>query len=646
MTPSRRLRPYGLWTSNISPADAARDLRFSDLAWGPDDRLLWLEERSNRGVIVSCDTESGTCRDLTPDSLPVRSRIGYGGGEFTAGSRHLFFVAGGCIYKTSLQVTSRPVRLTSENTSAAAPYLSPDEDLMVCVFSRNEVDSISIIDTRLGTYSQLVDDRHAFYMQPRWHPSRPLLAWVAWDDPNMPWDGSGLYLSDLNQGASPRLIAGDPTGRTAITQPEFSPDGTMLAFVSDENGWFNLRVLDLETGALVASLDEEAEHAGPAWVQGMRTFTWAADSRSLFLIRSQAGFQNLCRYFPETGEQTMVAGAISSYSAFRQLCLSRSGERIALLASSAQIPTQVIAVNEQLDLTVHRSSSARLPVRGHLSRPRPVSWKTNGTTRASVRGATEFPEPVSTCHGLYYAPCNPNFYSSGLPPGLIRVHGGPTSQYLADYSPDTQFLTSRGFGVLELNYRGSSGYGRRYRDSLRGQWGIRDVEDLGNAAEFLVARGLADRASLAAMGGSAGAFTILHALIRFPGLFRAAICLYAVSDLRGTAEETHKFERSYLKALVGDPEDGELYASRSPLLRASEIRDPVAIYHGAEDKVVPPSQSQALHRLLETAGTPNLFVLYPGEGHGWRKSATLESFFRSVESFLTAHMVGLDSTQK
>jgi dipeptidyl aminopeptidase/acylaminoacyl peptidase len=635
MPPSRRLRPYGLWTSTLHPADAAQDLRFSDLAWGPENQLLWLEERSDRGVVVACEVSSGRCTDLTPDSLPVRARIGYGGGEFAVGTRELFFVSGDCIYRTSLHLPSHPTTLTSDTASAAAPYLSPSEDFLVCVFSSKGADSIRIVDTRGRRTPQLLDEGHAFYMQPRWHPARPLLAWVAWDDPNMPWDGSGLYLMDLNKDSSAQLIAGDPTGQVAITQPEFSPDGRLLAFVSDEGGWFNLRVLELETGKIVSSLNEPAEHAGPAWVQGMRTFTWAADSRSLFLIRSQNSFQSLGRFHVDSGKLVAIEGEISNYSAFRQPCLTGRDERIAVLASSAQIPSQVITLDEEARLVVHRSSSARPPATSHLSRAKPIQWKAN-------RGADADPthqEPVSTCYGLYYAPCNPNFYSTGLPPGLIRVHGGPTGQYLADYHAETQFLCSRGFAVLELNYRGSSGYGREYRDSLKGRWGVSDVDDLRDAARFLTAQGLADPTRIAAMGGSAGGFTVLHALIRFPRVFKAGICLYPVCDLRATAEETHRFERFYLNSLIGDPADQESYASRSPLLQAGQIRDPVAVYHGTDDKVVPPSQSQALKVLLDQAGTPNLVVMYGGEAHGWRKSETLRAFYRSLEEFLSAYVV-------
>jgi dipeptidyl aminopeptidase/acylaminoacyl peptidase len=221
------------------------------------------------------------------------------------------------------------------------------------------------------------------------------------------------------------------------------------------------------------------------------------------------------------------------------------------------------------------------------------------------------------------------------PPTIIKIHGGPTSHYSADYHGDTQFFTSRGFAVLELNYRGSSGYGRDYMESLRGQWGVLDVEDTRSAAQNLISEGLADPKRLVLMGGSAGGFTLLLSLIAHPGFFRAAVCRYGVSNLFTLATDTHKFERHYLDSLVGTlPKDEERFRKRSPVFSASNIQDPLAIFQGEMDKVVPKSQSDEIVASLSRRGVPHLYQVYPGEGHGWRKSETIQDYYTQVEDFL------------
>jgi dipeptidyl aminopeptidase/acylaminoacyl peptidase len=638
-TRNRRFRPYGLWTSNLKPEDSAGDLRLSDVAWLADSStLVWLEERSDRGVVACAPAETGVVRELTPPGLNVRARLGYGGGDFAVNRTDLYFVSDGRIFRDPLAPGSKAIPITPASApEPACPTPSPAADSLIYIVSDGASDSLRIVDSAGFQAPETLDDAHGFYMQPRWRPSGESVAWVSWDNPNMPWEGSGLYLANLQRPRgrarlrSKRLIAGDPSGAVAVAQPEFSPDGRYLAYVSDETGWFNLHILDLESGLTIHAADDGAEHCQPAWTQGQRSYAWAPDGRSLYLIRSVNGFQSLARYFPGIQAFETVGGRLSDYTVLSQIAIAASGA-VALIASSAQRPPEVIALDAEAQLSVVRKSCARPLPKSQLSRAKP--WNSGLAGHGQPGGGGNH-----ASHGLYYPPCNPNFYGTGLPPAVIRVHGGPTSQYLPGYHVETQFLTSRGFAVLELNYRGSSGYGRPYRDLLRGRWGVIDVEDLCAAGAFLAQSGLADPKRIAATGSSAGGFTVLNALIRCPDVFKAAVCLFPVCDLTETTDQTHKFERHYLRTLIGEDADPGEYARRSPSSGAGSIRGPLALYHGADDKAVPAKQSVALAEQVQAHGGICQCTIFSGEGHGWRKSETIRAYYRSLETFLRRYLL-------
>jgi dipeptidyl aminopeptidase/acylaminoacyl peptidase len=243
-------------------------------------------------------------------------------------------------------------------------------------------------------------------------------------------------------------------------------------------------------------------------------------------------------------------------------------------------------------------------------------------------------------HGIYYAPQNPCFEGKGKPPLIVLVHGGPTSQRGGSFDGQAQFFTSRGWAVLQVNYRGSTGFGREYRDMLKNNWGIYDVEDSVSGAKHLVAAGLVDQGKLVIMGGSAGGFTVLKTLEDYPGTFKAGICLYGVANQFTLAADTHKFEERYLDYLLGElPDAAEIYKERSPIFFAERIQDPIAIFQGEEDKVVPKNQSEVIVAALVKNGVPHEYHLYPGEGHGFKKIETIEKFYSSVEEFLHQHVI-------
>jgi dipeptidyl aminopeptidase/acylaminoacyl peptidase len=271
-----------------------------------------------------------------------------------------------------------------------------------------------------------------------------------------------------------------------------------------------------------------------------------------------------------------------------------------------------------------RSASENVP-NAHLAAPQPVQWSAPDGT------------PV---HGLLYPPTSPQFTSTGLPPAIIHIHGGPTSQARASYNARAQFFATRGYAFLEVNYRGSTGYGKPYMAALRGTWGLLDVEDAIGGARYLVDANLADPNRLVIMGGSAGGYTVLKSLVDHPGFFKAAICLYGVSNMFTLAADTHKFEERYLDSMLGPlPEAGAIYRQRSPAFFADRIVDPIAIFQGEIDRVVPKAQSDAIVASLQQRGIPHEYHVYAGEGHGWRKQETIEAFYRAVEAFLKQYVI-------
>ncbi|MBX0330737.1 S9 family peptidase [Oscillochloris sp. ZM17-4] len=624
-------QPFGLWPSPITPRGLAGDLRIYDVQWDSDGRrVVWHEGRGARGVLVCADARGGDApRDLTPGDLAVRARVGYGGGDFCVGHGAVFFAEGG-----SGRIFRQPIEggpaapVTPAFGHAASPALSPDGRWLLYVHSDAGVDCLAICPADGGQWPQRLVTGHDFFMQPCWHPAGDRVAFVAWDFPNMPWDGTGLYLVELDlAGVTPaarevRLLAGGPD--TAIFQPAFSPDGRTLAYVSDETGWGQIYLRDLADGAVRQLTDVEAEHAQPAWAQGMRTFCWSHDSARVYLLRNRGGVRHVMVQ-PAAGGPAQPLGAGEGYTWFEQPAASPAEDRLAGIASSSVIPARVVLADGARTHILRRSSSELVPA-AQMAAARPVIWPTAG-------GAT--------AHGLLYLPPG---YTPGQdgprPPAIIRIHGGPTGQAEASYSAATQFFVTRGYAVLDVNYRGSTGYGRPYMLALRDSWGVCDVEDAASAARYLGESGAADPGRLVIYGGSAGGYTVLESLCRAPGTFRAGICLYGVANLFTLAADTHKFEARYLDLIVGPlPETADRYRDRSPIFHADLIRDPIAVFQGAEDNVVPPAQAEEIVAALRRGGVPHIYQLYPGEGHGWRRPETIEAFYTSVEAFLRQHVL-------
>lgn len=621
-------KPYGTWDSPLNGASIASGVSLRDAQWNSGgNTLVWLENRAKTGVLQA---QSGlqAPRDLTDSTLNVAGRVGYGGGGFALGAGKAFFVAEGRLYAQPL-AGGAPRAITPAFGSYASPAASPDGEWVVFVHSYEHVDGLAIVDAAGERFPGKLAYGTDFVMQPAWHPAGSHISYIAWNHPQMPWNGSELRLVSLERQEDdmPRAVdvvtlVGDD--ETAIFQPEFSPDGRYLSYVSDGGGWGQIYLYDLERQAHYQLTSAQAEHGTPAWAQGMRTYGWAGDSRSIFYLENRRGFFRLMRRDLDSSESEAVAG-LESYTQMEQITVSRESGAVAMIASSALIPPRVISLDESGAVSVRRRQGAENLREDQLSVGRAISWK--GDDGGDV-------------HGLYYPPVLRDGMPAGLPPLIVNVHGGPTSQRSAGYYNEAQFFTTRGYAVLLVNHRGSTGYGKAYMNMHRGNWGVYDVIDSVAGVKHLRGEGLIDETKAVIMGGSAGGFTVLQSLVDCPGFYKAGVCSYGVSNQFGLLMDTHKFEERYTFWLLGElPEASDIYRQRSPVFHADKIVDPIIVFQGTDDVVVPQDQSEGIVASLQRRGIPHEYHLFEGEGHGWRKPETIETYYNRIDRFLLQHVI-------
>ncbi len=638
--------PYGLWKSPLTAKTLAGSKRISDVQWDNDGQtLVWLENRGKSRVLVCSTLHSlDAPREITLDGEPtIRAKVGYGGGDFTVAGGMVYMVASeGNIYRQSIRGGTADA-ITPAFGHASSPVVSPDTRKLLYVHSYQGEDSLVLVDTEGVQFPQRLVRGHDFFMHPRWHPNGSSIAYLAWEHPQMPWDGTTLYLATLQEDAAgstiaeTQVIAGGPD--IAIFQPEFSPDGRWLAYVSDESGWAQVHLYDIAQQRSYQLTHGKAEYSIPAWVQGMRTYGWCSDSQAIVAMRNEQGFATL-QYLPIDSEQakpTPIKG-LESYTWFEQPALSPTNTALAVIGSSCTTSPRLLVVagqGEERDglsgnttITTQAWTDVAYVQPSALAAAQPISWQnTDG----------------SMVYGLLYRPqavVDGKQNAGGLPPAIVRIHGGPTGQAVAKYTADVQFFTTRGYAVLIVNYRGSTGYGRDYKNLLYGNWGVTDVEDAVSGARYLAAQGIADEHKLVIMGGSSGGYTVLEALCRAKGVFKAGICLYGVSNMFDLVADTHKFEERYVDTLIGPlPAASETYRERSPYFHADLIQDPVALFQGTEDQVVPRVQSDVIADSLRKRGVPHVYHVYEGEGHGWRKPETIEAYYQALEAFLRQYVL-------
>ncbi len=611
--------PYGQWPSPFSAGMLSRRLRINDVQWGRDGRsLVWVEGRAGQGVLVQRASD-GVSRDLTLEQN-VKGGLAYGGGEFTiAGSQVYFSERSGRLYRMALD-KGLPKAITPSYGSTASPAVSPDGRWVIYCFSDGRNDVLALVDAEGRDWPVKLVQGADFYMSPAWHLSGQKIAWLEWNQPDMPWQSTRLNLGTL-QGTPPHLcqssvIAGEPG--QVYTQPEFSPDGRWLSYIATKGEWEVLILFDLATGEQHELLGGEGLILStPAWIYGLRFYGWSPTSQRIFYTRFEQGKATLWAVELAIGFSKSIDTA--PYTWIEQIAVSPTADEIAFIGSAPAIPKRVVQWNGNT-LQVAAALDAERVEGEYFSYPQQLNWHN---------------ETGETIYGLYYPPTHPGVKSPGLPPAIVHIHGGPTTQAWMAYDAEVQYFTSRGYAWLELNYRGSTGYGRTYQEALGGQWGVFDVEDAVSAAHMLKERGLADSGRLIIHGSSAGGFTVLNTLSRYPKVYKAGICLYGVTNLYTLAMETFKFEASYTDWLTGAlPEAAEAYYARSPLFHAAQIQNALAIFHGKDDPVVPLSQSEEIVQVLRQNNIPHLFQVYEGEGHSFRKPETILDYLSKVERFL------------
>jgi dipeptidyl aminopeptidase/acylaminoacyl peptidase len=621
--------PYGSWSSPISLDLVASEggVSYGSLSAG-DDGVYWLESRpQEKGrMALVYRPHGGSPVDVVPEGFNVRTRVHeYGGGAW--------FRDGGVVFCSNFD-DSRLYRIESPGAEPRPITPEPPEphalryadgrvfangSLIVCVREshgagepRNE---LVVLPADGSAEPRVIATGRDFYAAPRPSPDGSRLAWVAWDHPHMPFEGTDLCVGDLEAGgtcSNSRRIAGSAT--ESIFQPEWS-DGD-LYFVSDRSGWSNLYVeRDGEVNALT---QERAELGYPQWVFDLTRYAFLADGRIACVLTRDA-IDGLELLDVEHGTLERVD---LPYTAFYSPSLRSYGNRLVFPASSPTEPSALVELDAETGATniLARSTEVALDDR-YISTAVPIAFEgTDGLTS----------------HGFFYAPKNPEYSAppDELPPLLVHVHGGPTAHVQTSLDLGVQLFTSRGIAVVDLNYGGSTGYGREYRDRLRGRWGEVDVEDSAAAVRYLADRGDVDPLRVEIDGGSAGGYTTLLALA-IRDEFAAGASYYGVADLVTFHEDTHKFESHYDDYLVGPwPEAVEVYRERSPVNQADSISRPLLLLQGLDDKVVPPAQSEVIVEALRQRGVPYAYIAFEGEGHGLRQAPNVKRALEAHLSFL------------
>src|SRR5262245_6314715 len=613
--------PYGSWKSPVtSDLIVSATIGLGQIALDGDD-IYWIETRpaeKGRYVIVN-RSAAGMTTDVIPMPYNARTRVHeYGGGSFTVSRGLIYFSNFSDQRLYRCRGNGEPQAITPEaELRYADTLIDHSRNRIICVREDHRIAGSEAINTLAsidldGRSEQMVlASGYDFYSSPRLSPDGSRLAWLAWNHPNMPWDGTELWVADFLANGSltnTMLVAGG--GAESIFQPEWSAEGN-LYYISDITGWWNL--CQYHNGKTRHLCPMEAEFGMPQWGFGMSTYAFESPNRIVCAYIKQ-GVSHLGILDVETGKLEEVESAYSRIEGIRA-----SAGRAVFLAGS---PVESMGI-VNFDLTTRefqklRRSSDVLIEPGYVSIPTAIEFPTENGMNA---------------HAFFYLPRNQEFSASEgeLPPLVVMSHGGPTSATAPVLRLGIQYWTSRGFAVLDVNYGGSTGYGRAYRERLRINWGIVDVDDCVNGAKFLAGRGDIDPQRMAITGGSAGGYTTLCALT-FRDIFRAGASHYGVSDLEALEVDTHKFESRYSHSLVAPyPERADLYRERSPIHHAQKLSAPVIFFQGLEDKVVPPNQSEMMVNALLAKGLPVAYLTFEGEQHGFRQAANIK---RALDSEL------------
>ena len=613
--------PYGSWKSPISSQLVAAEIvGLGEVVLDGDD-IYWNEMRpaeEGRYVIVR-RTPDGKRRDMTPRPFNARTRVHeYGGGAFTVVAGTIYFsnFTDQRIYRQEPGAPPHPI--TPEAALRYADFaIDRRRGRIICVREDHRVAGGEAVNALVslklegGDGGEVLVSGNNFYSSPRLSPDSSRLAWLTWNHPNMPWDGTELWVGVLEADGSvkhPQRVAGGID--ESIFQPEWSPDGH-LCFVSDRTGWWNL--YRWSEGQIEPLCEMKVDFGRPQWIFGMSTYAFESASRIICSYTAQGLFHLASLSIPTSKIEPIEVPYTGIFS------LRASSGLAVFIAGSPAKPSSIVKLDlasRQIEV-LRRSSKVEVDA-GYLSIPKPIEFPT---------------EKGLTAHAFFYAPRNRDYVgpSGEPPPLLVKSHGGPTAAASTVLSWDIHYWTSRGIAVLDVNYGGSTGYGRAYRQRLNGQWGVVDVDDCVNGARYLVEAGEVDGDKLAIRGGSAGGYTTLCALT-FSDIFKAGASYFGLSDLEAFVKETHKFESRYLDRLIGPfPEERDLYRERSPIHFVDQISCPMIFFQGLEDKVVPPHQSELIVEALREKGLPVAYLAFEGEQHGFRRAANIK---RSLEAEL------------
>ena len=615
-----QIRPHGTWTSPITAAEIASGVMGLGEVQLCGEDIYWLEMRPTEGgryVVVRYKSD-GTVEDCLPQDFNARTRVHeYGGGSYLVAEGTLYFAhfADQRLYRVRPDEEPQPLTPASALRFADLVWDVPRQRI-ICVREDHTgggepQNSIVSVDADRGGPGVVLVAGRDFYAAPRLSPEGASLAWIEWSHPHMPWDAAELWVAPVQGDGRLREAVHVAGGRSeSAIQPRWSPEA-VLHFVSDRTDWWNL--YRLKDGRVETLTDLEAEFATPPWVFGMQQYAFAAPDRILCAF-TRKGAWSLASLAAEKRRLTPLQLPYTDISS-----LQCDGHQAAFLAGSPTEPLSVIRMDlESGRREILRRSTTLSMDPEYLSHPEPI----------------EFPTAAGrTAHALFYPPRNPAFVApeGERPPLVVMIHGGPTSASSTALRLNIQFYTSRGIAVLDVNYGGSTGYGRAYRERLYGQWGVVDVDDCCAGAAYLATQGRVDGSRLAIRGGSAGGYTTL-ACLAFRNVFAAGASHYGVSDLELLAQDTHKFESHYLDALIGPyPERRDLYVARSPLHHLEGLSRPVIFFQGLDDKVVPPNQAVLMYEALRKRGIPTAYIPFEGEQHGFRKA---ENIRRALEGEL------------
>jgi dipeptidyl aminopeptidase/acylaminoacyl peptidase len=605
--------PYGSWKSPIT-ADvvAAGEVGLEQVQLDGGD-VYWIERRSQEGgrkVIVRLSSD-GNMTDMTPVSFNARTRVHeYGGGDYAVSEGRIVFSN----FADQRLYLQRPGSEPSPLTPAGEIRYSDGvidrgRNLLFCVREDHTgqgeaINTLVSFDFKAENAGTIIVSGNDFYSSPRLSPDGSQLAWLTWNHPNMPWDGTELWVGKLTGdgsiGEATRVAGGV---NESIFQPEWSPDG-ILYFVSDRTGWWNIYRWRGETVEPLCPM--HAEFGQPQWVFGSSLYGFAS-ARRIVCSYSKKGCDHLATLDTLTGALDDIELSFTAISHVRV-----GSDRAVFIGASSTESTAIVSLDlATKKLEVLRRSRQIAVDAGYLANSQAIEFPTEGGL---------------TAHGYFYRPRNRDYAAPAneKPPLIVMSHGGPTSSSSASLKYSIQYWTSRGIAVLDVNYGGSSGYGREYRERLKGKWGIVDVDDCVNGARYLVEHGYVDGNRLAIRGGSAGGYTTLCALT-FRDFFKAGASHYGISDLEALARDTHKFESRYLDSLIGPyPEQRDLYVTRSPIHFTDRLNCPMILFQGLEDKVVPPNQAEKMVEAVSAKNLPVAYLTFDGEQHGFRKAENIK----------------------